>query len=327
MPLPTDRTGLKVGFFVIFMLVAAAAVIGYIGVKKQLFAEKVVYRVISRTGENIERGMPVKLQGFKIGQVTQVKLRDLDLVEVDITVFKEYKKWFTSKAELKLEGSIIGGSYLDLEPGPKGDPVISEGSTIQLAISENLQEVLKKETERVLADVKAIVANARIISEQIVDPEGPVQQILADTRDISGKLASDQGLLQYVADDPRPAREVNAILDKADRSVASLHQLLDSLNGRVANIGQLQERIESLVATLTQVVAEYKGLRDDLTPTLRNVEAITGEVRNATTDLTTLRNKAEYGLRLGNEVLLRLKSTWPLNRGESERRPRRHPEP
>ncbi len=326
MPLPADRTGLKVGFFLIFTVVTAAAIIGYIGIKKQLFAEKVVYRVISPTGENIERGMPVKLQGFKIGQVDQVKLLDLDVVEVDISVFKEYKKWFTSDAELRLEGSIIGGSYLNLEPGPKGSPVISDGSTIQLTISENLQQVLKKETERVLADVKAIVANARIISEQIVDPEGPVQQILADARDISGNLASNQGLLKYVTDDPRPAREINAILDKADASVASLHQLLGSLNSRVDNIGQLQERIEGLVDTLTQVVAEYKGLREDLTPTLNNIQAISGEVRNATTDLSTLRNKVEYGLRLGNDVLLRLKTTWPLG-GESETRPRRSPAP
>ncbi|MGE4555491.1 MAG: MlaD family protein [Desulfovibrionaceae bacterium] len=327
MPLPADRTGLKAGFFLIFSLAAAVAVIGYIGVKKQLFAEKAVYRLISPTGENIELGMPVKLQGFKIGQVDSVRLLDLNVVEVDVSILKEYKKWFTSEAKLSLENSLIGGSYLKLEPGPKGSPVISEGASIPLAIAENLQDVLKRETEKVLADVKIIVANARIISQQIVDPDGPMQKILSNARDISGNLASDRGLLKYLADDPRPAREINDILDKADASVASLHQLLEGLNGRVANIGQLQERIESLVETLTQVVAEYKGLREDLGPTLRNVEAITGEVRNATTDLYSLRNKAEYGLRLGNEVLLRLKNTWPLSGGAPENQPRRHPEP
>jgi ABC-type transporter Mla subunit MlaD len=325
--MPADRTGLKAGFFLIFSLALAAAVIGYVGVKKQLFAEKAVYRLISPTGENIELGMPVKLQGFRIGQVDSVRLRDLNLVEVDISILKEYKKWFTSKAKLSLENSLIGGSYLKLAPGPKDAPVLSEGASIPLAIAENLQDVLKRETEKVLADVKIIVANARIISQQIVDPNGPVQSILANTRDISGHLASDRGLLQYVADDPRPVREINALLEQADASVASLRQLLEGLNGRVANIGQLQERIETLVETLTEVVAEYKGLRQDLGPTLRNVEAITGEVRNATTDLYTLRNKAEYGLRLGNEVLLQLKNTWPLSGGAPENLPRRHPEP
>jgi phospholipid/cholesterol/gamma-HCH transport system substrate-binding protein len=41
-------------------------------------------------------------------------------------------------------------------------------------------------------------------------------------------------------------------------------------------------------------------------------------VKTASRDLISLRRQGEYGLRLGTELLLRLRETWPLSRQEPE---------
>lgn len=65
-----EKTEFKVGIYVIVFMAVVLSSVVYIGIKKDLFAKKVIFFVTSNTGEKIERGIPVKLSGFKIGQVT-----------------------------------------------------------------------------------------------------------------------------------------------------------------------------------------------------------------------------------------------------------------
>ena len=165
----------KVGIFIALILALSIFILIYIGYKKEIFSKKISYYVISKTGENIERGIPVRLSGFKIGQVENVFLNNIDYVKVEIRILEKYQKWFRQDSRIILDQEgIIGNSYLKLIPGTEKTAQLPPGAEIFLDKVAGLNEILV-EAQPVINDLKAIVSNVRIITDQFLDKNGSMQ--------------------------------------------------------------------------------------------------------------------------------------------------------
>ncbi len=309
----------KVGLFLLFVIVATVSLIVYIGIKKDLFAQRVTYYVVSETGENIERGIPVRLSGFKIGNVDKVHLNDTGSIKIKLEILASYQKWFREDAKIILDQEgIIGRPYFNLIPGNPNSPLRKEGSTMTLSKVAGLRELIQ-EAEPVIQNLTKIVANLRTMTDSFVDKKGHVQTILANAEDITTTILHNEGMLYYLTQDPRPVNTMNALLVKTEHAMQSIDILLQNTTLRVDDLKPLQDE---LVRTLQEGQTFIKGLhamQQELGPTLANIEAISADVKNATTDLVGLRRQGEYTIRLGTELLQRLKETWPFARGEASK--------
>ncbi len=306
----------RVGLFLLSIIVMMISLIVYIGIKKNLFAQRVTYYVVSTTGENIERGIPVRLSGFKIGNVEEVYLDNVGHIKIELEILATYQKWFRqdSKIILDQEG-IIGNPYFKLIPGSDDSPLLTEKATINLSKVAGLNELIH-EAEPVIQNIKEIVANIRTITDSFIDQDGHIQSILADVEAITHSILNEQGLLYYLTQDPRPATTLNAILIKTDHAVQSIDILIHNATTRIDDLQPIQEELVVILQEAQIFIKELETLRQELEPTLTHIEAITTNVRNATTDLAGLRRQGEYTLRLGTELLQRLKETWPFVRKE-----------
>jgi ABC-type transporter Mla subunit MlaD len=311
----------RVGLFLLVVIVALVSLVIYIGIKKDLFAERVTYYVISTTGENIERGIPVRLSGFKIGNVEKVYLDNVGYIKVELEILSKYQKWFRqdSKFILDQEG-IIGNPYFKLIPGTDESPLLQEGATLTLSKVAGLSELIQ-EAEPVIANLKEIVANIRDITDSFIDKEGHVQSILANAEKITDLILHNRGLLYYLTQDPRPVQKMDAILAKTDHAVLSIDRLLQNATTRVEDLEPIQDELVLILQEGQSFIKGLESLRQEIDPTLANIEAISGEVKNATTDLVRLRRQSEYTIRLGTELLQRLKDTWPFVRKEIQEAP------
>lgn len=311
----------RVGLFLLVVIVTMVGVIIYVGVKKDLFADRVTYYVISKTGENIERGIPVRLSGFKIGNVEKVHLDNIGYIKVELEILSKYQKWFRkdSKIILDQEG-IIGNSYFKLIPGSDGTPLLEEGSTITLSKVAGLSELIQ-EAEPVIQNLKEIVANIRTITDDVIDKNGHVQSILANAQEITSLILHNQGLLYYLTQDPRPVQSMDAILAKTEHAVESIDLLVQNATHRVDDLEPIQRELRQVLEQGNEFIKGLESLRQELAPTLANVQAISADVKNATTDLVALRRQGEYTLRLGTELLQRLKETWPFVRKNIQQEP------
>ena len=321
----TRRRELKVGLFTATVLAVSSYLLVYIGVKKDLFAERAVFTVISTSGEGIESGMSVKLKGFRIGQVTGVSLENIDAVRVEIEILQKYVKWFKRDSVVSLQRPIIGGAYLDLAPGSPEAPVLSPGSQLTMLQSDDLQKKLEERANIMLGEVEAVITNLRTLSDQIVDPAGPVQSTLASFEAMSGKLNAKGGLLDYISD-PAPARRIDAILANAEAGTRAVTGLVDATGKRIENLVAIQNELEGLLREARGNLGQLSGLREALDPILADAAAVAANLRAATDNLSSLRREGEYSLRLGTELMQRLKETWPLSRGE-DTPPASHPMP
>jgi ABC-type transporter Mla subunit MlaD len=318
------RRELKVGCFTTVILAVSVGLLVYIGIKKDLFAERAVFTVISTSGEGIESGMSVKLKGFRIGQVTGVSLENIDAVRVEIEILKKYVKWFKRDSVISLQRPIIGGAYLDLTPGSPEAPVLSPGSQMSMEQSEDLQKKLEERANIMLVEIEAVIANLRTLSDQIVDKSGPVQSTLVSFEAMSRKLNAEGGLLDYLSD-PRPARRIDAILANAEAGTKSMTTLLDSTNRRIENLATIQAELEGLLREARGNLGQLAGLREKIDPILADAAIVAANLREATDNLSGLRREGEYGLKLGTELMQRMKETWPLSREDAP--PASHPLP
>lgn len=321
MSLNQQKIELKVGLFLLAVLLGLASVIVYVGIKKDLFAERIEFIVISQTGEKIESGMPVRLSGFDIGQVSQVTLDKVDLVRINIRILKRYHQWFKEDSRIILEQEgVIGNSFLKLIPGTEASPVLEEGAVIYLDKIGGISELIQ-EMQPVIEALRAIVINVWDLTDYLVDREGPVRRILANAETMTERLLSEQGLVHYLTEDPRPIAHVDQLLTRADTAMESADTLLQSVTRRVEDVEPLQDELTATIRETRQLVEEFQGIRKDLEPLLHNITEISEEVKTASRDLISLRRQGEYSLRLGTELLLRMSETWPLSRrdvGESD---------
>ncbi|MDD4648477.1 MAG: MlaD family protein [Desulfoplanes sp.] len=308
----------RVGIFLITVLVAILAIIVYVGIQNDLFADKVTYYVSSNTGENIERGIPVRVSGFKIGNVQKVYLDNVGNIKVELEILERYQKWIRkdSKIILDQEG-IIGNSYFKLIPGSDTSPMLKEDAIIKLSKVAGLNELIQ-DAEPVIKNLKEIVANIRDITNSFLDKKGQVQSILTNTEQISERILRNKGMLYYLTEDPRPVDQLNSILARTDHAVQSIDRLVQNSTARINDLQPIQEELVNILKEGQTFITSLDSIRAELSPTLANAAQISENVKNATTDLVQLRRQGEYTIRLGTELLQRLKETWPFARGKME---------
>jgi phospholipid/cholesterol/gamma-HCH transport system substrate-binding protein len=328
----TDLQEFKVGLFVLAVVFISCFLIFFVAVKKELFSSRVPYFLMSTTGENIDPGIPVKLSGIKIGQVSRIELEPSGTARVEIEIRENYREWVTlgTRTSLSREG-VIGGTYIKLIPGPRTNDILAVKSRIPLdregGIEEKMRETLKT-AEPVIEDLKVTVANIRTMTDQFVDPQGSIQRLISNADQVSAMLVSNEGLLNYVTRDKRAVEKIESILSRIDTISTNLDQLLARTSVKVDEmVPVIQKETVSILSDIRALVKDFKALRDQLGPAIQNVDQITENIKRATTDLDRVREEGEYTLRMGSELLQRLEHTWPLGEKEEPRKPREHPLP
>lgn len=308
----------KAGLLVILFLAALVSVFIYIGLQKELFSERVTYYVISDTGEKIERGIPVRLSGFRIGQVENVTLDAVDFVTIEIRILKKYQRWMVEDAKIILDQEgIIGKPYLKLMPGSEDAPILEANSRIRLDKVGGVSELIEL-AQPVMDDVKAIVSNIKDITDQLLAEHGPVQTILASLEQTTTRINQSEGLIHYLVEDPEPVQKLDSILSSVDEMMVTMNSLLESGLVVVDGFRPLEEELLGITRDARELVSEFKGIRDDFSPIIANVSEFTFELKRAGKNLYKLRQEGEYTLRLGTELLYRLSETWPLSRPERD---------
>lgn len=319
----------KVGLFVIFICAAALAMLIYIGVKKELFSEKVYYYVTSPTSEKVERGIPVKISGFRVGQVSNVLFFDVNYIKIEIKILKKHMVWFNKGTEIELASTsmFLGQPYLKVTPGPKGGALLSPGATIELKQDDAFFANIQQEVQPLLLDIRVAVANIRDITEKLNSPGGELQRILANVSKLTGTVSNPERLFYLLAEDPEPARQVRSIITNVNTLSENLKVLSDSANERIEDFGPMQKDLAKLMQGIDEFIKVVTAIGQKLDPTMTNIHAVSEEVRGATEDLSRLRSKSESTIRLGYDVFDKINTMWPLSRAEPDEPLPDHPMP
>lgn len=285
-----------VGAFVIAALAAIIALFVYIGGENDLFAEMYHLRFRAASGTGIQRGMPVKLSGLRIGRIQKISLDEQAKVIVRMKVDRKYSKWIRadSTASLLKEG-IVGDSIIMISVGSAGHPALANDGFLPFAEEKGLNDIALEFSD----SVKAVLVEVRQTVAYINDPQGDVKRTLANAQRLSANLEETR-------------RRADGLLLAATDNVGRVGPLLDNLSAAVDNVSR------RLPPLLDNVSTRLPVLLDRLEATLSNTERISQEFRKAAEQaaprVPPLLTGAEELVEDTDDVMKGMKKTWPLRK-------------
>ena len=243
-----SRLVLKVNVFLLIALALVAAFLGLVAYKQGWFVRQSPLHFVTLNALGINKGMPVKLHGFTIGQVSELKLAEGG-VDVQLSIVSEYLRRIPqgSHARHAREAGVIGTAVIDIVPG-EGTLPLAEGALIQFEPARGISEIIDdfrrqampafNEVKQAMSqvgrsgeDLKAILAALRLEVEQLPATHRSVRKLVEEatqaTTELSQRAGATLAATERVAHGvdrawPALSEKLNASIESIDAAAVQL---------------------------------------------------------------------------------------------------------
>lgn len=257
----------------------------------------------------VQVGTPVRLKGFRIGEVDSISLEKNLTVRVRLRLETQKMELLGSNASARFgRDSPIAGKYIELLPGNREGQRLASGKTLPVDTGSELEDVM---------------ATVKVAVEKLSSALGKIDPILEDTR----KLTSDAVAMRDTI-----RSSLTATLANIQATTAQVRQTSETARALASHVDADRARVvEDLRGVLKQADAAtgsagkaLKTLETDLPRTLEKTNELLENVRAASADVKQMlqesRNEVPALVRSGRaaaqdaaDITTGLKNTWPLS--------------
>ena len=275
--------------FVAGALLVAALMTLVLAARQGLFKQTVPLYFVAASAADINRGMPVKAVGFRIGSVGEIVLQPDASVKVRLDIDGEYIRFIThdAVAQLRKEG-FVGGGTIELESGSNKEMLAAPQSILKFEREATLTELAQQLHEEILP----IIQDVKQITGALADPNGGVKRTLNLVNRTVGALHASSD-------------ELKTLLQHGDQRVATLSEKTAAVLDRAeSDLAQLGRSLQSVDAKLPALLKKVDGILDD-------AGKLSAE---AALQAPVLLREGSAAVADTREVLDAAKSNWPLNK-------------
>lgn len=262
--------------FLLFGLLAVLALIVAILVRQGLFRQTATLSFVADSAQDINKGQPVRIAGFRVGSVNVVTLRPDGKVEVGLEIDADQLRFVTRDAVVELrKEALIGAATLDIVPGPDRNKLAADQARLAFSRAESLTAMaaqLREQLAPILKDIKTITGT-------LADAKQGLPATLSQVRETTGALTTllDTG--------NRQATDVGAaakrVLGKAEEDLAHIGRTLETTNSRLP---ALLDRTQSVVDRVDKITADAESTVPAI---LRDGGAVAADAREIVTGAKT----------------------------------------
>jgi ABC-type transporter Mla subunit MlaD len=238
----------RYGFYIfsaIIFLLLLGMMLG-IAYKQGKFEKPLNLKFVTTTGNQLNRGMPIFYEGFKVGQLTRLELMPDGTIVGAISIDEKYKTLATQGSYLRTSKEKIVTSELRLVVNREQTIAYQEGAEIELKQNDMVVDLEK----RLMEKLDPAVAQLTSMALQLSDPNTGLPATL---RHLNGTLSEANKMLANVN---------NTTLPEASR-------LLTNVNGKLTD-----PRLDSLMGNLDKTVGNMKTSTDQLGKALESTNAL-----------------------------------------------------
>ncbi|MBI5574372.1 MAG: MCE family protein [Elusimicrobia bacterium] len=193
MPVKFTRRQKIVSLFIICGVILFFVSLVSIGRGKNFFGKKYYYFTTFKSGEGLQKGMTVYMNGFPIGNLENMVLDYKNNVILKIGVYEKHWKRIKDGSIIRLISPLFGSKTLEIIPGEFSAPLLKNFSKIASYDSEEGRKILYARRDEIpTPPIDAIIINTSEIMKKINDPQGPFFANLENFRVISknvGKIS------------------------------------------------------------------------------------------------------------------------------------------
>ncbi|HPH02853.1 MAG TPA: MlaD family protein [Spirochaetota bacterium] len=260
-----------VGFFMIVGILFLLVAVIFMGREQKWFEQTVNLRTVFNDGENLSKGMAVKINGLTVGKVSHVGFASNNQIDVHFSVYSDFRdKVHLDSYVFREAASPLGGGHLaltigsaDVRRATNGDILFSEDhSSVQDLIAKG--QIVKK------GSLDGIMKNVNLLLSQLASPQGPLIGTLNNLQTLSSKLAGGEGSVGALLNDPRLFQELLATLESVRKITEDMSIISGTLRTSSPNIRNIITGAERGLNETTRVLVglqRYFMLQSDRTTT------------------------------------------------------------
>lgn len=301
---------LKVGLFVIAVLVLALAFVVYVLHARGFFEQRMHLQLAATSAEGIIPGMPLTFSGMPIGQVTSVNLNEAGGIVIKAEVSKSGARWLRTDSTFNLDKPLVGGAKIKVTSPDLSSPQLPDNSTVLLLVTDPTQEI-----PALIERVKNILANVEHITRQ----DGELNSTLANAKTITTRMSGKYGVLEGVLGSEENARPVIASLKNLEGLTAKLNDVSAKVDAMLAKTDRwlfakdgVSEQSKQALAQIRAMLTDAQGSLKRVDELLKNAVAISANVKDGTQDLAKLRADIDDSVRKANDLLNDINRMWPF---------------
>jgi phospholipid/cholesterol/gamma-HCH transport system substrate-binding protein len=324
-------------FWLVLAVVAGLVLMGLSAWRQGWFTPTTHLFVQLPGAVGVQVGTPVKLKGFKIGEIDNIDLEPNLNVKVRMRVVQERMKLLSANASAKFgRDGPIGGRFIDLVPGPLEGKRMEADATLPMDTGNELEDVMGTvkvaieklasaiaKVEPILDDTKKLTGEA---SEMRKDIRSSVTTVLGNMEAMSnelkrvgntasgvaGKLDGDRKLL--VADMQKILAQANAAADSARLALKTLEQDMPQVTAKTKialdNAGDATRNAVDATKIAVDATKNVAAATSNVQQTTADVQQI---VRSSRQDIPPTIRAARIATQDAAEITDGIKRSWPVS--------------
>lgn len=334
-PFRVRRAEWVAGSFLLLAVVALVASLVLLSRARGSFESTTSYHVTLDDGYGIAAGGRVQMLGIDIGRIEALEITDDNRVSARLEIRERFvarlREDSTARvsASLDLQG-VLGGVGLTVSPGSPDAAPLPPDSAIAVVEPHSIADLLPAvKGDHLLGDVEVLIHNARTMSEQVADPDSPLQLALTQVTTLLTKIQDRESTVgRILHDDGEIYGRLLGTLDQVEGSLARLEKVLSrsdglirSADGMVDRGGELMVDASELIATSDQVVQGISPVLDTTDTAMKDLDdavlafgATTRELEAVIKALGPVVENMDEMVRDMDAVAKATMKVWPIRR-------------
>jgi phospholipid/cholesterol/gamma-HCH transport system substrate-binding protein len=237
-----DRSTIKAGIFVVVaMAILVVATLWVAGL--HFGGAKQEYDVLMGTAAGVREGDQVRVSGMEVGRVQAVELRPGEEWPVVFRVALREGIPLTQSASARLTSDgLLGAPYLEIDPGPPGEPLLPPDSTITGSHGTGASEAFAALGD-LSVQASVTLDEMTVLLQSLSERTGPLLERFE-------LLLSDENL------------------DSLSASLAGMRDTMEAsgprLSALLTRLDELAQQLQSGVEGLPDLTGEIQGLVTDM---------------------------------------------------------------
>jgi len=291
-PVRFTRLVLKVNAFLLIALLLVAAFMGLVAYKQGWFIHQTGISFVTRNSLGINKGMPVKLYGFTIGTVSDMRLAQ-NGVAVKLSIISTYLDRLPkgTRAKFARESGVVGASVIEIIPG-RGERPLTEDEYIDFEPGRGISEIIddfRRQAVPAFQEIKQVMS-----------------QFTRSGEEVSGAMITMRREMERI---PETHRAVQKLLESATRATESATRASDSV-ARVS--GAVERAVPTLFGKLATTLDSINGAAGEMQRTGSEAQDLLRRARPLLEHGENVARDAGNTARDAGEIIAAAKRVWPL---------------
>ena len=293
------RAALLVGLLV--LLVAASA--AYLLYARGVFDPSQRLVLLSDDAEGVTVGMDLTFAGFPIGRVRAIELAADGTTRIVIDVPRRDAHWLRESSVFTLTRGLLGGTNLRAFSGVLSDPPLPAGAERHVLVGDATAEI-----PRLVSETRDLIKNLT----QLTSADSALAASLGNIQSATERIKGPRGALGVLFGNEADAQKLVVALDRTNTLLARIDGLAAKADQQVFGADGLMPEARAAVVQLNAALLEARESLKKIDAILVDAQAIAGNARAASNDLTALRSEVDASLRKVSRMIEEVNRRWPF---------------